>query len=216
MQAQKIRRGTAVAATVLAVTGVVFSAALITRHQGGRGVTPPLAGPGASTPGVAVSSPASTPPTALVSPIPTVIPPVTKTVWTPTAAEVASVSAIATWVATADRDPAAVATAAAVPAARYIGTTRAGFHAFMGDGTLTSSDESNTRVIVVYVTGKFVGFNAKVPRGAALPKGNAIIFAWDPATKKITDWGIPSASEGVNAASLGRTIGQSQALNLNQ
>lgn len=45
-------------------------------------------------------------------------------------------------------------------------------------------------VVLVSMTGHFVGYAASGPSGAAIPTGSALTVVYNPATKEITDWSI--------------------------
>jgi hypothetical protein len=60
--------------------------------------------------------------------------------------------------------------------------------------------DSNPRVYVVQMTGRFVANMASTPYGVPAPMGGALTFNFDPATEQVTDWGvspIPSDLSGL-------------------
>ncbi|GIH15838.1 hypothetical protein [Rugosimonospora africana] len=57
--------------------------------------------------------------------------------------------------------------------------------------------DSDQPVYLVSLRGAFSAKAAKTPRGAAKPTGEVMTVAIDPATGRITDWGIESAAPGL-------------------
>ncbi|TWE12908.1 hypothetical protein [Rudaeicoccus suwonensis] len=49
-------------------------------------------------------------------------------------------------------------------------------------------------VVVVSMTGHFVGYAASGPSGAAIPTGSALTVVYNPATRAVTDWSITDNS----------------------
>ena len=71
---------------------------------------------------------------------------------------------------------------------RYVQSTRAA-----ATGGLTDTDPS---VVVVTMSGRFVGHAAKVPPGGRLPTGKFLTAVYDAGTGELTDWSItPQAPE---------------------
>ncbi len=73
--------------------------------------------------------------------------------------------------------------------AEVVATTR-GQALTLTEGAADNLD-STAPVYVVQLTGKFTGYDAKVPSDAPLPVGGALTFIFDPASGQVTDWGIP-------------------------
>ncbi len=84
-----------------------------------------------------------------------------------------------------------------MPAAvSYVQSTRADASAVMS-GSRTV--DSNPSVVVVTMSGRFVGHAAKVPPGQALPTGNYLTAAYDAQTGELTDWSITASAPAVSA-----------------
>jgi len=59
-------------------------------------------------------------------------------------------------------------------------------------------------VVLVAARGRFIGYGAKVPPGAALPTGTVITAVMDAATGALTEWGISDTFPQL--ATLGRVV----------
>jgi hypothetical protein len=68
----------------------------------------------------------------------------------------------------------------------YVKTTRQAASDLTGQSQL----DSDQPVYLAVATGKFVGTVAKTPKGSPKPEGTTMTVAVDPATGRITDWGI--------------------------
>jgi hypothetical protein len=93
----------------------------------------------------------------------------------------------------------AVANGGAAPqAVTYVKTTR------QAAATLTSQAkvDSDQPVYLATFTGQFTGKAAKTPHGTTTPQGKTMTAAIDPATGRITDWGIEQ--HAVRLAALGQ------------
>jgi hypothetical protein len=92
----------------------------------------------------------------------------------------------------------AVANGGAAPeAVTYVKTTRQA----AADLTSQSTVDSDQPVYLATFTGKFTGKAAKKPHGSPVPQGTTMTAAIDPATGRITDWGIED--KAANLAALG-------------
>lgn len=167
-----------IAATALAVAGPASSG-----HTS-RTAGEPLA--------AASSPPAESAPSA--SPAPTDSTPPHDT-WSPTAQQIADVATVAASIAASNGDAQAVT-------GTWVASTRNSYLSTLGEG-IANDGSGNDAEIVVVLEGKFVVTTAHVPVGAATPHGNAIDFAWDPATGRVTDWGVDASAPSL--AALGQT-----------
>jgi hypothetical protein len=66
-------------------------------------------------------------------------------------------------------------------------------------GADVDTDQSSYLIVL---HGHFVGYAAKLPRGAPLPRGNVLTIVVDADTNVVTDWGI--SDHAPDTSSLGR------------
>jgi hypothetical protein len=67
--------------------------------------------------------------------------------------------------------------------------------------------DSDQPVYLVTMRGNFVGHAAKVPNGKARPQGTVLTATIDPATGRITDWGITGSAPDLSSLGVVRHIG---------
>ena len=66
--------------------------------------------------------------------------------------------------------------------------------ATMGGAQVDTSQD----VFVVRLHGSFVGYEASVPRGFALPRGSYLEIVYDANTKQITDWNLSTRPQDLS------------------
>jgi hypothetical protein len=59
--------------------------------------------------------------------------------------------------------------------------------------------DSNQRIYVVQMSGRFVAYMASTPPGIKAPTGGALAFNFDPATEQVTDWGVTAKPYDLSA-----------------
>jgi hypothetical protein len=79
---------------------------------------------------------------------------------------------------------------------RYVQSTRAAANEVMTGSRVVDTDPS---VIVVTMSGRFVGYPAKVPAGQPLPAGGSLTAVYDANTGDLTDWSITPVAPGLSA-----------------
>jgi hypothetical protein len=58
--------------------------------------------------------------------------------------------------------------------------------------------DTNQDVFVVRLHGNFVGYEAPVPAGFALPHGHYLEIVYDAATKQVTDWNLSAGPQDLS------------------
>ena len=66
----------------------------------------------------------------------------------------------------------------------------------VGGGDQVDSDQ---RVYVVQMAGRFIAYMASTPPGVEAPRGGALSFNFDPATGQVTDWGVNAKPHDLSA-----------------
>ena len=59
--------------------------------------------------------------------------------------------------------------------------------------------DSNQRVYVVQMAGRFIAYMASTPPGVKAPRGGALSSNFDPATGQVTDWGVTAKPHDLSA-----------------